>query len=115
LVASPRRALRREVVPIGRIGASVGFHFRYGQSDEVKKAALPFYFQAVWLLKSSPALSFREVFPFGVVSVVLLPLAAIGAPLAARRRPVWAYVALVGSIFLLKARPHLSLEAIGEI
>lgn len=87
--------------PIGRIGASVGFHFTYGQSAEVKKAALPFYFQAVWLLRWSPTLSFREVFPFGLVSLMLLPLAAIGAPLAARRRPVWACVALVGSVFLL--------------
>ena len=87
--------------PIGRIGASVGFHFRYGQSAEVQRAGLPFYFQAVWLLQTSPALSLGEIFPFGAVSVALLPLAAIGAPVAARRRPVWAWGALVGAVFLL--------------
>ena len=87
--------------PIGRIGSSVGFHFAYGQSEHVKKAALPWYFQAVWMVTSSPAISFREVFPFELLSLVLLPLAAIGAPLAARRRPVWACVALIGSVFLL--------------
>ncbi|HWL86067.1 MAG TPA: hypothetical protein VNO21_09715 [Polyangiaceae bacterium] len=41
------------------------------------------------------------MFPFELISLVLLPLAAIGAPLAAKRRPVWAWVALVGCAFLL--------------
>ena len=87
--------------PIGRIRASVGFHFAYDESDVVKQAALPWYFQAVWMFKPAAAVSFQEVFPFGVVSLVLLPLAAIGAPLAASRRPVWAWAALVGCVFLL--------------
>lgn len=87
--------------PIGRIAASVGFHFRYGQSAEVAKAGLPFYYQAMWLLEASPAIALDDALPFGVVSLALLPLAALGAPLAARRRPVWAWVALVGSVFLL--------------
>ena len=67
----------------------------------MKQAALPWYFQAVWMFKSEPTISFGEVFPFELVSVVLLPLAAIGAPVAATRRPVWAWAALVGSVFLL--------------
>lgn len=87
--------------PIGRIADSVGFHFAYGQSDHVKQAALPWYFQAVWMFKSEPTISFGEVFPFELVSLVLLPLAAIGAPVAAKRRPVWAWLALVGCVFLL--------------
>jgi hypothetical protein len=87
--------------PIGRLRASVGFHFAYGQSETVTNAALPWYFQVVWMFMSRRSISFGEVFPFEVVSVVLLPLAAIGAPVAAKRRPVWACAALVGAIFLL--------------
>ena len=87
--------------PIGRISASVGFHFAYGHSEHVKEAALPWYQQARWLLEISPARWHSGVFPFGPVNFALLPLAAIGAPLAARRRPVWAFAALVGSVFLL--------------
>jgi hypothetical protein len=87
--------------PIGRIRASVGFHFAYDESDTVKKAGLPWYFQVMWMYMSRPTISFSEVFPFEAVSLILLPLAAIGAPLAARRRPVWAFTALVGCVFLL--------------
>lgn len=86
--------------PLGRIHDSVAFHFAYGQSDHVKEAGLPWYYQAVWMFQPS-AISFDDPFPFGIVSLVLLPLAAIGAPLTARRRPVWAVAALVGSVFLL--------------
>jgi hypothetical protein len=104
--------------PIGRIGSSVGFHFTYDQSDEVKKAALPWYFQACWMFMTRSTISFREVFPFEPVSLVLLPLAAIGAPLAARRRPVWAWAALVGCVFLLVwpvKWPQYLLVALGPI
>ena len=87
--------------PIGRIRETVGFHFAYHESDVVKKAGLPWYFQAVWMFKPRPTISFGEVFPFEAVSLVLLPLAAIGAPVAAKRRPVWALCALVGCAFLL--------------
>jgi hypothetical protein len=87
--------------PIGRIADSVGFHFAYGQSDHVKQAALPWYFQAAWMFRARPTVEFGETFPFEPITLVLLPLAAIGAPLAARRRPVWAWLALVGCVFLL--------------
>jgi hypothetical protein len=87
--------------PIGRIRDSVGFHFAYGHSDHVKQAGLPWYFQVVWLYMGKPTISFHEALPFEALSMLLLPLAAIGAPLAARRRPVWAWIALVGCVFLL--------------
>jgi hypothetical protein len=87
--------------PIGRISDSVGFHFAYGQSEHVKQAGLPWYFQAVWMIKARPTISFDDPLPFDIVSLVLLPLAAIGAPLTAKRRPVWACVALIGCVFLL--------------
>jgi hypothetical protein len=87
--------------PIGRIGDSVGFHFAYGNSSDVKRAGLPWYFQAMWMFMCKPTIVFGDPLPFELVSFFLLPVAAIGAPLAAKRRPVWAFVALVGSVFLL--------------
>jgi len=87
--------------PIGRFHDSVLFHFAYSHGEHVRKIGLPWYYQVMWMFMPAAKISFAEVFPFQGVSLVLLPLAVLGAPLAARRRPVWAWTALVGSVFLL--------------
>jgi hypothetical protein len=87
--------------PIGRLTDTIGFHFAYGQSEKVTSAGLPWYQQIVALLVAQPTRWHPGVFPLGQVTVAILPLALIGAPIAARRRPVWAFTALVGLAFLL--------------
>lgn len=87
--------------PVGRLWDSVAFHFAYRHSDDVTRAALPWYQQMVWLFAKSPTEWHPGVFPAGRLSAVLVPLALIGMPIAASRRPVWALAAVVGLAFLL--------------
>jgi hypothetical protein len=87
--------------PVGRIWESAAYHFRYGQSEHVKRAGLPWDQQAVWLSEAAPTKWHAGVFPLGAVGVALLPLAAIGFLSTARRRPVWAVQAAVSAGFLL--------------
>jgi len=67
----------------------------------VKSAALPWYQQVVWLFKAGPTEWHPGVFPAGKVTLALLPLAVLGFPVAAARRPVWAAAPLAGFGFLL--------------
>ncbi len=87
--------------PVGRLRDSIAFHFAYGQSEDVKSAGLPWYQQVVWLFKAGPTTWHPGLFPAGQITRALLPLAVIGFPVAASRRPVWAAAALVGFAFLL--------------
>ncbi|HTE50184.1 MAG TPA: hypothetical protein VK698_04875 [Kofleriaceae bacterium] len=87
--------------PVGRLGESIGFHFAYGQSEDVASAGLPWYQQIVALFRSGPTRWHPGVFPAGRVTAALLPLALIGMPIAASRRPVWAVSTAVGLAFLL--------------
>jgi hypothetical protein len=87
--------------PVGRLSGSIGFHFAYGQSEDVKNAALPWYQQVVWLFKAGPTEWHPGVFPGGLVTLALLPLALLGMPIAATRRPVWATATVVAFAFLL--------------
>lgn len=86
--------------PVGRLQDSIGFHFAYSESDDVKTAALPWYQPVVWLFMTGPREWHPGAFPVGLVTLALLPLAVLGFPLAASRRPVWAAAALVGFLFL---------------
>ena len=67
----------------------------------MKSAALPWYQQVVWLFKAGPTEWHPGVFPAGKVTLALLPLAVLGFPVAAARRPVWAAAPLAGFGFLL--------------
>jgi hypothetical protein len=87
--------------PVGRLGDSIGFHFAYRHSDDVAKADLPWYQQLVWLFKAGPVTWHPGTFRGGYVTLALLPLAVVGFPVAAARRPVWATAAAVGIAFLL--------------
>ncbi|MFO0583265.1 MAG: hypothetical protein U0229_13430 [Anaeromyxobacter sp.] len=87
--------------PAGRIWESASYHFRYGESEHVKRAGLPWYQQVVWLFEAAPTRWHAGVFPLGKLTVALLPLAVAGLPVALRRRPVWAIQALVSFAFLL--------------
>lgn len=88
--------------PVGRFASSVGFHFAYGHSEDVTSAGLPWYYQVVWLYKAGLTKWDMGGLPFGgQVSMALLPLAVVGFPVAASRRPVWAAAAVAGAGFLL--------------
>ena len=87
--------------PVGRLRDLIGFHFAYGQSEDVTSADLPWYQQVVWLFKAGPTTWHPGLFPGGHVTLALLPLAVLGLPVAASRRPVWAAAAGVGFAFLL--------------
>ncbi len=87
--------------PIARAEEVVGYHWGYAHGQHVSESGLPWYAQLVWLFKAAPLDWHPGVFLTGIVSIVLLPLAAIGFPLAWRRRRVWAVWAVVGLAFLL--------------
>jgi hypothetical protein len=67
----------------------------------VKKSALPWWYQLHYLTRSAPARWHPGVFPIGWLDVLLLPVAALGVPSAARHRPVWLAWAVVGLLVLL--------------
>jgi len=87
--------------PAGRLWASASYHFRYGESEHVRRAGLPWYQQVVWLWEAAPTRWHPGVFPLGKITVALLPLAVVGFAEALRRRPVWAIQAAVSLAFLL--------------
>jgi len=86
---------------IDRVWNSVAYHFRYTQTEKVKRAGLPWWYQLYYLTRSTPVQWHPGVFPFGWLDMLLLPAAALGVPYAARHRPVWLAWAAVGLLFLL--------------
>jgi 4-amino-4-deoxy-L-arabinose transferase-like glycosyltransferase len=86
--------------PMRRLVESVGFHWGYSHGEHVARAGLPWY-QPLWFLTHAAPLRWHAgVFATGVTAWVLLPLAVIGAPVAARRRPLWVAWAVAGVLFL---------------
>lgn len=84
-----------------RAWESVAYHLSYPASENVRRANLPWYMQLVWLFRAAPTRWHPGVFPLGAVTVTILPLAIVGLPIAARRRPAFATSACVGLAFLL--------------
>lgn len=87
--------------PLERLWESVTFHWHYSQGEHVRRSALPWYQPLYYLTHPEPTRWHSGVFATGVNAWLLLPLAALGAPAAVRRRPVWAAWAGVGLVFLL--------------
>jgi 4-amino-4-deoxy-L-arabinose transferase-like glycosyltransferase len=86
--------------PVRRLVESVGFHWGYSHGEHVARAGMPWY-QSLWFLTHAAPMRWHAgIFATGVTAWVLLPLAVIGAKVAARRRPVWAAWALAGMLFL---------------
>ena len=86
--------------PARRLLDSVGFHWGYSHSPHVVRAGMPWY-QSLWYLTHAEPMRWHPgIFATGVTAWVLLPLAVIGAPAAARRRPLWAAWGAVGMLFL---------------
>ena len=86
---------------VDRVWNSAAYHFRYTQTEHVKRAAHPWWYQLYYLTRSAPMRWHPEVFPVGWLDMLLLPAAALGVPFAARHRPVWLAWAAVGLLFLL--------------
>ena len=86
---------------VDRLWNSVTYHFQYTQAARVKKADLPWWYQLYYLTRSAPARWHPGVFPVAWLDMLLLPVAALGVPYAARRRPVWLAWAIAGLLFLL--------------
>jgi hypothetical protein len=86
---------------VDRLWNSVAYHFQNTQSARVQKAALPWWYQLYYLTRSTPVRWHPGVFPLGWLDLLLLPVAALGVPYAARQRPVWLAWAIVALIFLL--------------
>jgi 4-amino-4-deoxy-L-arabinose transferase-like glycosyltransferase len=86
---------------IDRVWNSIAFHFQYTQTEHVKRAGLPWWYQLYYLTRSTPVRWHPGVFPFGWLDMLLLPAAALGVPYAARHRPVWLAWAFVALVFLL--------------
>jgi hypothetical protein len=87
--------------PVDRLWNSAASHFQYAQADQVKKSALPWWYQLHYLTRSAPARWHPGVFPLAWLDLLLLPVAALGVPSAARHRPVWLAWAIVGLLVLL--------------
>ena len=86
--------------PVQRLMDSVGFHWTYSHGEHVRKTGLPWYASLHFLTHAEPLRWHRDVFFTGATAWLLPALALIGAPVAARRRPVWASWALTGMCFL---------------
>ncbi len=86
---------------VDRLWKTVTFHFQYTQTEHVKKTGLPWWYQLYYLTRSTPVRWHPGVFAIGWLDMLLLPVAALGVPSAARHRPVWLAWALVGLLFLL--------------
>jgi hypothetical protein len=86
---------------IDRAWNSIAFHFKYTQTEHVKRSGLPWWYQLYYLTRSTPVRWHPGVFPFGWLDALLLPAAALGVPYALRHRPVWLAWAVVGLLFLL--------------
>jgi hypothetical protein len=84
-----------------RVWNSAAFHFQYTQTEHVKRAGHPWWYQLYYLTRSAPVRWHPDVFPFGWLDMLLLPAAALGVPFAARHRPVWLAWAIVALLFLL--------------
>jgi hypothetical protein len=87
--------------PLARVGEVVGFHWGYAHSKHVVDSGLPWWAQVRWLFQAAPLEWHPGVFATRLPSVLLLPLAALGFPVAWRERRPFAVWALVGLVFLL--------------
>jgi 4-amino-4-deoxy-L-arabinose transferase-like glycosyltransferase len=87
--------------PAGRLWRSVAYHFDYTTGENVTTSALPWWQAFIWLSRSAPARWHPGVFAVSFLDLLILPAALLGLPAAARRRPVWAVLALVGLAFLV--------------
>ena len=87
--------------PVARAEEAIAYHWAYSHGEHVTETGLPWYAQVEWLFKAAPLDWHRGVFLTGLVTQALLPLAAVGFPLAWRARRIWAVWALVGMAFLL--------------
>jgi len=80
---------------------SVAFHFQSTPAEQARRSGLPWWYQLYYLTRSTPVRWHPGVFPVGWLDLLLLPVAALGVPAAARHRPVWLAWAIVGLVFLL--------------
>jgi len=87
--------------PIGRLRASVGFHFLYAEGRPVTSLDLPWWQPLVWLTRPAPATWHPGLFLVSFPDRLLLVAAALSIGAAWRRRPVWVAWAVVGLAFLL--------------
>ena len=87
--------------PVGRLANTIAPNFTYAQGKDVTSADLPWHQPFYWLIAAMPTTWHPGLFPGGKVTMLLLPLALVGFPVAAARRKVWAVAALVGFAFLL--------------
>jgi 4-amino-4-deoxy-L-arabinose transferase-like glycosyltransferase len=87
--------------PIDRLWNSAAYHLQYTQSEQVTRSGSPWWYTLHYLTRSAPARWHPEVFPIGWLDLLLLPVAALGVPSAARHRPVWLAWAVVGLLVLL--------------
>ncbi|HVE84165.1 MAG TPA: hypothetical protein VND93_15010, partial [Myxococcales bacterium] len=86
--------------PVQRLGESISFHWEYSHSPHVARAGLPWYASLYFLTHAEPLRWHPGLFLTSATSWLLLPLAVLGAPSAARSRPMWAAWALAGMLFL---------------
>lgn len=87
--------------PAGRLWETVRHHLAYSRSEHVVRSNLPWYQQAVWLLRAAPLEWHPGIFVTGLPAIVLLPLAALGAAPAWRARPVLAAWAAAATLLLV--------------
>jgi hypothetical protein len=87
--------------PLGRLWASIGYHWAYPSSENVRRAGLPWWWQLHWLTRPAPASWHPGVFPVPWLDYALLPAALLGVPRAWRERPAWLSWAAVAMLFLL--------------
>jgi hypothetical protein len=87
--------------PLGRLWSSVGFHFHYAVDDNVRSFDLPWWQPLAWLSRPAPAVWHPGVFLVSFPDRLILAVAAVSAPAAWRRRPVWVAWSVVGLAFLL--------------
>lgn len=87
--------------PVARAGEALGFHWGYAHSKHVVSSGLPWWAQLRWLFTAAPLEWHPGVFATGLTATLLLPVAAIGFPVAWRERRPFAVWAVVGLVFLL--------------
>ncbi|RJS27264.1 hypothetical protein DRW03_02515 [Corallococcus sp. H22C18031201] len=87
--------------PVGNLWESVSFHWSYSQSAHVQRAGLPWYQPWLYLTHPEPVSWHDGVFLTGASAWLMVPLAVLGVPRAARTRPVWLAWAGVGLVFLM--------------
>jgi len=86
--------------PLHRIPESVGYHWGYSSSEQVRLAGMPWFQPVFWLTHAGPMMWHPGVFFTPLADWALLPLAVVGFGPALKRRPIWATWAAIGMAFL---------------